>query len=226
MSKYFTDGCGEKHAYAGVVAGYDAHEELYKVEYEDEDEEELDEWELGQIVVPEMKKRGVRWRCDVCKAATFPTYRECEDHETVCAGTADWGVAVVPEEVVPAIDPPLTRKRKKDAERADPIDERDADDPACVTAYVEEMYQHYRSREAITSVRPTYMEEQPYINERMRGILIDCGYPERTRSRYVPTYVQGVVPHENVAPSSFRADHCAQAVQAGARDPLPHRQHR
>lgn len=55
----------------------------------------------------------------------------------------------------------------------DNIDERDKDDPLCVTEYVHEMYQHFRSKEAMTSVRPTYMECQPQINDRMRSILVD-----------------------------------------------------
>jgi hypothetical protein len=56
---------------------------------------------------------------------------------------------------------------------ADKIDERDKDDPLCVTSYVQDMYGHFRSKEATTSVRPVYMDNQPYINERMRSILID-----------------------------------------------------
>ena len=53
---------------------------------------------------------------------------------------------------------------------ADKIDERDKDDPLCVTGYVQDMYGHFRSKEATT---PVYMDNQPYINERMRSILID-----------------------------------------------------
>eukprot|EP00584_Thalassiosira_punctigera_P019027 CAMPEP_0172574314 /NCGR_PEP_ID=MMETSP1067-20121228/136639_1 /TAXON_ID=265564 ORGANISM="Thalassiosira punctigera, Strain Tpunct2005C2" /NCGR_SAMPLE_ID=MMETSP1067 /ASSEMBLY_ACC=CAM_ASM_000444 /LENGTH=404 /DNA_ID=CAMNT_0013366937 /DNA_START=264 /DNA_END=1479 /DNA_ORIENTATION=+ len=56
---------------------------------------------------------------------------------------------------------------------ADDIDERDSDDPLCVTSYVQDMYEQFRSKEASTSVRPVYMEEQQYINERMRSVLVD-----------------------------------------------------
>ena len=35
------------------------------------------------------------------------------------------------------------------------------------------MYAHFRSVEASTSVRPTYMKSQPHINEKMRSILVD-----------------------------------------------------
>eukprot|EP00985_Skeletonema_marinoi_P002305 scaffold965_cov118-Skeletonema_marinoi.AAC.3 len=50
---------------------------------------------------------------------------------------------------------------------ADDIDERDTDDPLCVTSYVQDMYEHFRTKEGSTSVRPVYMEDQQYINERM-----------------------------------------------------------
>ena len=55
----------------------------------------------------------------------------------------------------------------------DNIDERDAEDPLCATAYVQDMYKHFKSRESATSVRPLYMESQPHINDRMRSILVD-----------------------------------------------------
>ena len=44
----------------------------------------------------------------------------------------------------------------------DNIDERDAEDPLCVTDYVQDMYEHFRSKEALTSVRPVYMETQTH----------------------------------------------------------------
>ncbi len=56
---------------------------------------------------------------------------------------------------------------------ADSIDECDLDNPLCVTCYVQDMYEHFISKEATTSVRPVYMDNQPYIDERMRSTLID-----------------------------------------------------
>lgn len=56
---------------------------------------------------------------------------------------------------------------------SDDIDARDKEDPLCATEYVLDMYEYYREREIITSVRPTYMEAQPHINQRMRAILVD-----------------------------------------------------
>lgn len=68
----------------------------------------------------------------------------------------------------------------------DDIDERDKDDPLCVTAYVEEMYVHFREKEEMTSVRPLYMENQKHINERMRSILIDWLVEVHLKFKLVP----------------------------------------
>jgi hypothetical protein len=57
--------------------------------------------------------------------------------------------------------------------KLDDIDEGDKENPLCVSEYVEEMYSHFRYKEESTSVRPTYMESQPHINNRMRSILVD-----------------------------------------------------
>jgi len=69
---------------------------------------------------------------------------------------------------------------------ADDIDEHDSDDPLCVTSYVQDMYEHFRSKEASTSVRPVYMEDQQYINERMRSILVDWLVEVHLKLKLVP----------------------------------------
>ena len=69
---------------------------------------------------------------------------------------------------------------------ADDIDERDSDDPLCATSYVQDMYEHFRSKEASTSVRPLYMEDQEYINERMRSILVDWLVEVHLKFKLVP----------------------------------------
>jgi len=56
---------------------------------------------------------------------------------------------------------------------ADNIDERDRDEPLCVTDYVQDMYEHFSKREEETSVRPGFMDIQPHINSGMRAILVD-----------------------------------------------------
>uniref|UniRef100_A0A7S4AAP4 Cyclin N-terminal domain-containing protein n=1 Tax=Pseudo-nitzschia australis TaxID=44445 RepID=A0A7S4AAP4_9STRA len=69
---------------------------------------------------------------------------------------------------------------------ADNIDERDAEDPLCATEYVQDMYDHFREKEAITSVRPLYMENQTHINERMRSILVDWLVEVHLKFKLVP----------------------------------------
>lgn len=56
---------------------------------------------------------------------------------------------------------------------SDDIDARDASNPVLATTYVNEMYVHYGETERKFSVNSAYMANQPYINERMRSILID-----------------------------------------------------
>lgn len=68
----------------------------------------------------------------------------------------------------------------------DNIDERDSDDPLCVTDYVVEMYEYHRSKERTTSVRPLYMENQTHINEKMRSILVDWLVEVHLKFKLVP----------------------------------------
>ena len=55
---------------------------------------------------------------------------------------------------------------------ADDIDERDSEDPLCATTYVQDMYEHFRSKETSTSVRPVYMHRQVAVTVKMRSILV------------------------------------------------------
>jgi len=68
----------------------------------------------------------------------------------------------------------------------DDIDERDKEDPLCATEYVADMYKTFRGKEASTSVRPVYMENQKYINERMRAILVDWLVEVHLKFKLVP----------------------------------------
>ncbi|CAB9499835.1 G2/mitotic-specific cyclin [Seminavis robusta] len=70
--------------------------------------------------------------------------------------------------------------------QVDNIDERDMDDPLCATEYVQDMYALFREREASTSVRPVYMENQTHINERMRSILVDWLVEVHLKFKLVP----------------------------------------
>ena len=56
---------------------------------------------------------------------------------------------------------------------ADNIDARDGQNPLQCTAYVHDMYELFYEQERALQVSPSYMEVQPYVNERMRAILVD-----------------------------------------------------
>ena len=68
----------------------------------------------------------------------------------------------------------------------DDIDERDRNDPLCVTEYVHEIYEYYRMKETKTLVKPVYMKNQPNINERMRSILVDWLVEVHLKFKLVP----------------------------------------
>ena len=72
------------------------------------------------------------------------------------------------------------------AGKVDDLEERDAEDPLCVTEYVQEIYDHFRQKETSTMVRPVFMEKQPDINERMRAILIDWLVEVHLKFKLVP----------------------------------------
>lgn len=68
-----------------------------------------------------------------------------------------------------------TQKSKDDIRQltdADDIDARDSNDPRMVTHYVSDIYSHLREKE-VNCVKPTYLDQQPFINAKMRAILID-----------------------------------------------------
>ena len=56
---------------------------------------------------------------------------------------------------------------------SDDIDARDADNPVLAVTYVNEMYDNFSALEKQYAVNPSYMTGQPFVNERMRAILID-----------------------------------------------------
>lgn len=77
--------------------------------------------------------------------------------------------------------------------QADKIDDRDSDDPLCVTSYVQDMYQHFRSKEAFTTACPEYMDNQQFIDERMRSILVDWLVEVHLKFKLVPETLYLVV---------------------------------
>ena len=55
----------------------------------------------------------------------------------------------------------------------DEIDSRDNDNPLLVTCYVNEIYDHFNALEKEFRVNSNYMAKQEFINDKMRGILVD-----------------------------------------------------
>ena len=56
---------------------------------------------------------------------------------------------------------------------SDDIDSRDNGNPLLASSYVGLMFDHFHALEKEYKVNPSYMANQPYINDRMRCILID-----------------------------------------------------
>ena len=83
--------------------------------------------------------------------------------------------------------PTTSRSSYQHSGSVDNIDARDAADPLCATEYVTEMYQHFRKVEARCSTRPTYMAEQPHINEKVSGRDALEQTPSSTPSTYKRT---------------------------------------
>lgn len=53
------------------------------------------------------------------------------------------------------------------------VDRPDLDDPQCVAEYVADIYKYFREEEGRDLPSADYLEGQPDVNEKMRGILVD-----------------------------------------------------
>jgi hypothetical protein len=73
---------------------------------------------------------------------------------------------------------------------SDDIDARDAGNPVLATTYVNEMYSYFADTEKQFLINNAYMANQPYINERMRSILVDwlVRYTSYCFNVYICTY--------------------------------------
>lgn len=56
---------------------------------------------------------------------------------------------------------------------ADDIDAKDVNNPNQCTVFVNEMYSQFLDQEKTLMVKPNYISSQPYINDKMRTILVD-----------------------------------------------------
>jgi G2/mitotic-specific cyclin 1/2 len=107
---------------------------------------------------------------------------EVEIEETVLTTTK---VSVAEEEVAikPATPQNTTRELPPDVED---LDKEDVDDPLMVSEYVHEIFDYLREIEAETMANKDYMENQPDLEWKMRGILVDWLLEVHTRFRLLP----------------------------------------
>nr|VDD64623.1 unnamed protein product [Brassica oleracea] len=66
-----------------------------------------------------------------------------------------------------------TEEEEEEEEAVMDIDSCDKKNPLAVVDYIDDIYDFYKNNECRSCVPPNYMENQPDINERMRGILVD-----------------------------------------------------
>lgn len=112
---------------------------------------------LGDITNATTMEEGKE---NIKKVATFPMV------STVVASVESNEMMV--DESVPTFDdrPYMLRP-------SDDIDSRDALNPLLVSSYVNNMYEHFSAAEKQFVINSFYMTSQPYINDKMRCILVD-----------------------------------------------------
>ncbi|WZZ05760.1 cyclin-B2-4-like [Brassica napus] len=67
----------------------------------------------------------------------------------------------------------IEMEEEEEEETVMDIDSSDKNNPLAVVEYINDIYDFYKNNECRSCVPPSYMENQPDINERMRGILVD-----------------------------------------------------
>jgi cyclin B len=101
-------------------------------------------------------------------------------------------VTVEPEPVPCDVDEPAGQADLSDDPRAymqrpsDDIDSRDAGNPVLAPGYVVEMYEYFRTLEQKFEINSDYMQSQPYVNEKMRCILVDWLVEVHIKFKMVP----------------------------------------
>ncbi len=165
VSREFVDEVsGEQCQLSGEVTRYDADGQLYRVKYEDGNEEQLNHEALSKIVLINNMGQDDSSKNQGKKIKT----------------------AVVPVTLSPVKGDEAERSSRRFVDLATDIDELDSDDPLCASSYAQEMYEHYRSKEIDTCTHPVYMEDQDFLNERMRAILIDWLVDVHLKFKLVP----------------------------------------
>jgi G2/mitotic-specific cyclin 1/2 len=91
--------------------------------------------------------------------------------------------STVKEDAVIAAEPEVA---KKPEDVVDDLDTEDLDDPLMVAEYVVEIFDYLRDLELETLPNPQYIEHQPDLEWKMRGILVDWLIEVHTRFRLLP----------------------------------------
>lgn len=80
-----------------------------------------------------------------------------------------------PEIQIEIVAKPIEILEERDYMRreSDDIDARDTGNPVLATCYVNQMYVNFGKLEVEFLPAGNYMDEQPFINQRMRSILVD-----------------------------------------------------
>eukprot|EP00501_MAST-03F_sp_TOSAG23-6_P000394 GSMAST32.ASY1.ANO1.406.1 assembled CDS len=73
----------------------------------------------------------------------------------------------------PEVDVVKKPTGESDATNVHDIDAGDRSNPQAVTEYVNDIFAYFRKIESRNGPSPTYMKDQPHINEKMRAILVD-----------------------------------------------------
>ena len=128
----------------------------------------------SDVTKPDTKISGAATKRRVLGDITN-AYPAEESKDSNAAKKTSSNLASVSEMRIEAIDEVSPSQDDRDYMRreSDDIDARDAGNPLLATCYVNEMYANFCVLEKKYAVNPSYMSDQPFINERMRTILID-----------------------------------------------------
>jgi G2/mitotic-specific cyclin-B, other len=114
-----------------------------------------------------------------------PTRSATADTLPPCASTSDILITeALPDE--PQMDVQDFNDRPYMNREIDDIDARDAENALLCASYVDTMYQNFWDTEQEFKVNSEYMSHQPFINERMRTVLIDWLVEVHLKFKMVP----------------------------------------
>lgn len=128
----------------------------------------------SDVAKPDVKISGAATKRRVLGDITN-AYSSEESKDNNAAKKPSSNLVSVPEIRVEVMEDTYPFRDDRDYMRreSDDIDARDAGNPLLATCYVNEMYANFGVLEKKYAASPSYMSDQPFINERMRTILVD-----------------------------------------------------